>query len=45
LADRLLFGLFALHCGLIALRVPWHVGEGASAYFGSVIRVVCCDDV
>jgi hypothetical protein len=44
LADNLRFRLFALHCGIYALLVPWHVGEGASAYLGNVIRVVCCDD-
>jgi hypothetical protein len=27
LADDLLFSLFALHCGIFALVVPWHVGE------------------
>jgi hypothetical protein len=36
--------LFALHCDIFALLVPWHVGEGAAAYLGNVIRVVCCDD-
>jgi hypothetical protein len=44
LADNLLFSLFALHRGIFALLVPWHVGEGASAYLGNVIRVVCFDD-
>jgi hypothetical protein len=39
-----MLSLFALHCGIFALLVPWHVGEGASADLGNVIRVVCCDD-